>query len=52
MVTRGGEHSERDIPEAVQAAEKQYPDVEFRYVWPLDLQAVAEFFAGQAKQYL
>lgn len=52
MVTRGGEHSEKEIPEAVQAAGDRHPGVEFRYVWPLDLEAIAGFFAAQARQYL
>lgn len=51
MVTRGGEHSEKEIPAAVQAAQHQHPEVEFRYAWPLDLQAVAQFLAGQAGKY-
>lgn len=52
MVTRGGEHSEKDIPEAVQAAAERHPQTQYAYAWPLDLQAVAQFLAGQVKKYL
>ncbi len=52
MVTRGGEHSEKEIPAAVQDAQQRYPQVEFRYAWPLDLQAVAQFLAGQVAGHL
>lgn len=47
MMTRGGEHSERDIPAAVKAARARHPAVVFTYVWPFDLAAVAQFLADQ-----
>ena len=52
MVTRGGEHSEKEIPAAVKAAAERHPQTEFHYAWPLDLKAVAQFLAGQVKKYL
>src|SRR5574338_637457 len=52
MVTPGGEHSEKDIPIAIRAAQQQYPQVEFRYVWPLDLGEVAKFLTSQAARHL
>ena len=52
MVTRGGEHSEKDIPEAVRQARERHPGVEFCYAWPLDLDAVAQFLAGQAARFM
>ena len=51
MVTRGGEHSEKEIPEAVQRAAHDHPGVDYQYAWPLDLDAVAQFLAGQAQKY-
>lgn len=48
MVTRGGEHSEKEIPLAVEAAQERHPQVSYRYVWPLDVDAVADFFVAQA----
>ena len=50
MMTRGGEHSEVEIPEAVQHARERYPGLSFIYVWPLDVAAIARFLAGQMQQ--
>jgi sirohydrochlorin ferrochelatase len=47
MMTRGGEHSEKDIPAAVQRARQRHPGVEMTYVWPFDLSQVARFLADQ-----
>ena len=52
MMTRGGEHSERDIPEAVEAARQAHPQVRFDFVWPLPESDVAEFLAGQVRSFL
>ena len=46
MFTRGGSHAEFEIPELVEYANKQYPDVEIEYVWPFDLTRVADFLAS------
>ena len=47
MVTRGGEHSEVEIPAAVRRAQERHPTASFAYVWPLDVSAVARFLAAQ-----
>ena len=47
MMTRGGEHSEVEIPETVRRAQARHPNVEFKYAWPLDVTAIAEFLAAQ-----
>ncbi len=47
MMTRGGEHSEVEIPAAIQHAQERHPKVTFKYVWPLDVSAVAQFLAAQ-----
>jgi len=52
MMTRGGEHSERDIPEAVEVARQAHPQVRFDFVWPLPESDVAEFLAGQVRSFL
>lgn len=52
MMTRGGEHSETDIPEAVDAARRRYPDVIFRYAWPFEPGQVAAFLAKHIEQHL
>jgi sirohydrochlorin cobaltochelatase len=49
MMTRGGEHSERDIPEAISRAQRLYPDVEIVYAWPYDISDVAGFLAKQVR---
>lgn len=51
MMTRGGEHSEKEIPAEVAAAQQRHPGVEFRYAWPLELDAIARFLAGQAARF-
>lgn len=47
MMTRGGEHSEIEIPAAVNAARARHPNIVFDYVWPLDPVAIAQFLAAQ-----
>lgn len=47
MMTRGGEHSEIEIPDAVRRAQERHPTVSFKYVWPLEVAAVARFLAEQ-----
>jgi sirohydrochlorin cobaltochelatase len=51
MMTRGGEHSEKEIPAAVRAAQQRHPGVEIRYAWPLDLEAIAQFLAEQVRKF-
>jgi sirohydrochlorin ferrochelatase len=52
MMTRGGEHSEIEIPQAVKAAQKKYPQTSFIYIWPFDTEEVAEFLSSQIKKHL
>lgn len=47
MMTRGGEHSERDIPDAVERARERHPMENFAYIWPFPSTEVAEFLAAQ-----
>lgn len=51
MMTRGGEHSERDIPHAIERAQKLYPDVEIVFAWPYDISDIAEFLAKHIKRF-
>ena len=39
MITPGGSHSEKEIPEEVEALSLNYPKVNFQYAWPYDLEA-------------
>lgn len=52
MMTRGGEHSEKEIPAAVDDARKRHADVRFVYVWPFDSADVAGFLASQVSRFL
>jgi sirohydrochlorin cobaltochelatase len=47
MMTRGGEHSEVDIPAAVQTVQAKHPEIPILYVWPFKVSEVANFLAAQ-----
>ncbi len=47
MMTRGGEHSEFEIPNSVKRAQERHPAVTFMYAWPLNIAEVASFLAAQ-----
>jgi len=48
MMTQGGEHSEKDIPAAIERARTRHPGLSIRYVWPFPVTAIARFLAEQA----
>lgn len=50
MMTRGGEHAEKEIPAEVESAQARHPAVAFRYAWPFPVEAVAGFLARQSLQ--
>jgi sirohydrochlorin cobaltochelatase len=52
MLTRGGEHAERDINQAVSRVRQRYPGVEIIYAWPYEPGEIARFLAGHLKRYL
>ena len=51
MMTRGGEHSEHDIPASIRRVQEHHPEVMIQYVWPFELPAVARFLAEQLEPY-
>jgi len=51
MMTRGGEHSEVDIPAAIQRARERHPETQIVYVWPFDASQVAQFLVSQIAQF-
>lgn len=51
MMTRGGEHAERDIPAAIERARAKHPAVAFVYAWPFHPADVAAFLADHAKTF-
>jgi len=52
MLTPGGVHSERDIPQALEEIRGRNPALEIVYLWPFDLQAVAALMASQVQRAL
>jgi len=50
MFSRGGVHSETEIPEIVARLQKRHPGVAIRNVLPFDLDAVSNFLAGEVKR--
>ena len=47
MLTRGGEHSEKDIPTEIEKAKEKFPYVSINYLWPISSLAVAAFLNQQ-----
>ncbi len=45
MMTRGGQHTEKDIPAKVNAFNLMYPQIKFVYAWPFDSAYIARFLA-------
>ncbi len=52
MMTRGGEHAERDIPAAIRRVEARYADVEIVYAWPFESVDVARFLSARIEKVL
>ena len=50
MMTRGGDHSEIDIPAAIRRAAGRHPLVRVDYAWPFPAEAVAGFLADQVER--
>lgn len=51
MMTRGGGHSEIDIPQAVGRAKERHPGVPIVYAWPFPVSSIAEFLATQIQKF-
>ena len=52
MMTPGGIHSERDIPQALQEVRRLHPEVVITYLWPFELRQVAELLAAHVRSAL
>lgn len=50
MYTRGGIHSEREIPELLERERARHPGVDIRYAWPFDVQAIADFLGRHVQK--
>ena len=51
MTTRGGEHSETEIREIVEAGQMRHASVQVLYAWPFDTDRVARFFTDEIARF-
>jgi len=51
MMTRGGDHAEKDIPAAIDRFRGLHPEIEVTYAWPFDMARVAEFLSDHIQQF-
>ena len=51
MITRGGSHSENEIPEELQALSLKHPNIEIQYAWPFSMDAFALFLTDHIKTF-
>ncbi len=51
MMTRGGEHSEKDIAMAIKKAQEKHPGLKFVYTWPFETSEVVEFLAAHIEKF-
>ncbi len=47
MFTRGGVHSETEIPDIIKKFSKERPKISTNYVWPFDLETIAKMLAEE-----
>jgi sirohydrochlorin cobaltochelatase len=52
MMTPGGVHSEKDIPEALEVLRVQHPKLTLIYTWPFDPALVAGLIASQVEAHV
>jgi sirohydrochlorin cobaltochelatase len=51
MITRGGSHSENEIPEELSDIIIKYPSIDIQYAWPYDIDIFASFLAAHIKEF-
>ena len=51
MYTRGGIHSEKEIPEELKALAAKHPGVEVAYCWPFDLENISRLLADEIERH-
>lgn len=49
MYTRGGLHSEIEIPQILKKLRREHPRLKLRYAWPFPLKSLAAFLAAQVR---
>jgi sirohydrochlorin cobaltochelatase len=52
MMTRGGEHAEKDIRGVIEGSRKRHPEADILYAWPFETSEVADFLTTQIKKYV
>ena len=51
MITRGGSHSEREIPEELEALRLRYRDIDIQYAWPFSVDTFALYLATHVRTF-
>ena len=51
MMTRGGEHTEKDIPAKIKEFNKRYQKIKMVYAWPFDAVKVAQFLSEHISRF-
>jgi len=51
MLTPGGSHSEREVPQNIEFLRSKYPDITLKYAWPFDLSRVSQMLADQLSRF-
>ena len=51
MMTRGGSHTEKDIPAAIDRIRRLHPQIDIIYAWPFDTAEVAKFLSDQMSRF-
>jgi len=51
MITRGGSHSECEIPEELRDLSSKHPDIDIQYAWPFSMDAFALFLTTHIKAF-
>ena len=51
MITRGGSHSEKEIPEELHALRSKYPNIDIQYAWPFNMDSFALFLTTHIKEF-
>lgn len=52
MMTRGGEHSAIEIPEAIRRVQQKFPSQKIVYAWPFPMEDIARFLSSQVTRFL
>jgi len=52
MLTPGGEHAAREIPEAIEKTKAHHPGIRIFYAWPYEPEEIARFLLAKAEKEL